>query len=184
MRALRLALARTLILMLLGGVGGAVVAEGDVATASDLPHPVSGTLQYGGAFAPMTTTQAEGRFLQRGYGAYDRIEMDDARLSGTLWHVWNRDFIWGPKKYETEGEVLTGTVELVNDEGSWVGRMRGYVTQRPERHFWHIELTGTGAYDGLSTLLYAEGYFNHEVEGFVFPGALPEYPDPVEVPAD
>jgi hypothetical protein len=48
-----------------------------------------------------------------------------------------------------------------------------------------MELTGAGTYEGLAALLVfrAQRGYLQEVEGFVFPGALPEYPDPVEVPA-
>jgi len=109
--------------------------------------------------------------------------MDDPRLGGTLWQLWNHASIGGPK-YRADGEVMSGTVELVNDDGSWVGTMRGYIFHVPMRtHYRQLELTGTGAYEGLSALAYAVGPGGgaHEFEGFVFPGGLPEYPDPVEV---
>ena len=52
------------------------------------------------------------------------------------------------------------------------------------RHYWHIALTGTDAHEGLSALFYAWGPAQGliDVEGFVFPGVLPAYRDPVEVP--
>ena len=183
MRRLRLSLAGTVALMLLGALSGVVIAQDEEALASDRPHPVSGTLQYAGTFAPGTMVLEDGQGLQRGYGSRDHIEMDDARLSGYLWHVWNRDYIDVPPYLGVEGEVLTGTVELVNDDGSWVGTMRGYFSMDPRTHYWHIALTGTDAHEGLSTLLYAAGPAGGliDVEGFVFPGVLPEYPDPVEV---
>ena len=108
MRTLRLSLAGMVNFMLLAGLGGGVIAGDEEASASDGPHPVSGTSTYAGKFESGDHVFEEGRALQRGYGSYDTIEMDDARLSGTLWHVWNRDFIWGTRKYLTEGEVLTG----------------------------------------------------------------------------
>jgi hypothetical protein len=180
MRTLRLSLAGTVILMLLAGLGGVVAAGDEDPPAADKPHPVSGTLRYVGTFQGGTSALEDGRAGQRDYGSYDRIEMDDARLSGTLYHVWNRDYLG-------DGEVFTGTVELVNDDGSWVGTMRGYFAyeESGRRHYWQLELTGTGAHDGLSTLLYASGPAPGlaDVEGFVFPGTLPAYPGPVEVPA-
>jgi len=179
-----MSLAGTVILALLGGLGGAVLAQDMETPASDGPHPVSGSLRADtGCFQGSTLVVEEGRTQQRGYGCHDAIEMDDARLSGTLWHVWNRDFI-GERQYGREGEVLTGTVELVNDDGSWVGTMRGYYTMDPRTAHWHLELTGTGAHDGFSALLYTKGLDTMDVEGFVFPGVLPEYPDPVVVPTE
>ena len=82
-------------------------------------HEVSGTNLGYRIFDSGTNTYEDGRTVQRGYGSYDTIEMDDARLSGTSYHVWNRDYL-------PFGQVLTGTVELVNDGGSWIGTMRGY----------------------------------------------------------
>ena len=176
MRTLRLSLAGTVILTLLGGLGGVILAGDENAPAADRPHQVSGTNLGYRIFESGANTREDGRTLQRGYGSYDTIEMDDARLSGTLYHVWNRDYL-------PYGQVLTGTVELVNDDGSWVGTMRGY---KVGGHDWQMELTGTGAYEGHAALLEfraLDGY-RQEVEGFVFPGTLPEYPDPVDVPAE
>ena len=101
--------------------------------------------------------------------------MDDPRLSGDLWLLWNRSYLYG-------GQVISGTVELTNDDGTWVGTMRGYKVGG--RHYWQVELTGIGAYEGHSALLNHRGVsgYVHEVEGFVFPGELPERPEPVEVP--
>ena len=112
--------------------------------------------------------------------------MDDARLSGTLWLLSNMEAIGGRIR-ASEGEVMAVTVELVNDDGSWVGTMRGYIAYEPRRvHYWQLELTGTSAYEGHSALLQVKGPGTgpYEVEGFVFPGALPDYPGPVEVPAE
>jgi len=185
MRALQVSLVGTVVVALLGGLSGAAVAQDEEATAPDGPHPVSGQVFVGHVFQSPEVTEEEGRQVRREFGFADTIEMDDARLSGKLWEVWNRDSIGGPLK-QGDGEVETGAVELVNDDGSWVGTMRGYASMGPRTHYWHYELTGTGAYEGFSALLHAQGRPGGpwDVEGFVFPGVLPEYPDPVEVPAD
>lgn len=185
MRTLRLSVVGTVVLALLGGFSVATVAQDEPVPASDGPHEVNGTLHYGDDFQGSILAVEEGRTMTRGDGFYENIEMDDPRLSGTLWTVLNRDYI-GNRPYASDGEVGTGTVELVNEDGSWVGTMRGYVSMDPRTHHWHYELTGTGAHDGLSALLYATrpetGVW--DIEGFVFSGALPEYPDPVVVPAE
>ena len=182
MHTLRLSLVGAVILMLLAGPGAGVVAGDEEAAASDRPHQVSGTSVLAG-FVSVTRTVEEGRVMERGKKGRDTIEMDDARLCGTLWHVWDRDTFVGPNG--PDGEVLTGTVQLVNDDGSWVGTMRGHVAYEAlgRHHYWQLELTGTGVHDGLSALLLVKGPPEmREVEGFVFPGVLPVYPDPVEVP--
>ena len=80
---------------------------------------------------------------------------------------------------------FTGTLELVNDGGSWIGSLRGYATTKPATRHWHFELTGTGEYEGLSAILEGVGPLGSaEIEGLTFPGSLPEYPDPVVVPAE
>ena len=185
MRTLRLYIVGTVVLGLLGGLSVAVVAQDEQEPDSRGPHEVSGTLRLVNEFQGSTLTVEEGRKLVRGGGNRETIEMDDPRLSGDLWTVLNRDFI-GDRQYGGDGAVGTGAVELVNEDGSWVGTMRGYVSMDPRTHHWHYELTGTGAHDGFSALLYARrpetGVW--DVEGFVFPGALPAYPDPVVVPAE
>ena len=55
----------------------------------------------------------------------------------------------------------------------------------PATLHWHMELTGTGAYDGLSALLEAVGLYGpQEVQGIILPGALPEYPEAVVLPVE
>ena len=183
MRTLWLSVAGTAILMLLAGLGGSVVAQEEEAPAADGPHQFSGPCRYETSWAEVDG-EVDGRHLRREWSRC-RCLMDDDRLSGTLWQLWNHESIGGPK-YRADGEVMFGTVELVNDDGSWVGTMRGYIVNGPRTHYWQLDLTGTGAYEGLSALAYVEGPGGgaHEFEGFVFPGALPEYPDPVEVPTE
>ena len=175
-----------------GSVPGVEQGAAPADSAPDVPHQFSGPCTYAGA-SSVAYGEEDGRFLQQlEDGRFPHreqsraiCEMDDARLSGTLYQLWNHEGIGGPK-FGADGEVLAGTVELVNDDGSWVGTTRGYIVNGPPRTlYWQHELTGTGAYDGYSALAYAvgEGMGDHEFEGFVFPGELPEYPYPVEVPA-
>ena len=120
MRTSRLFLAGSVILALLAGMGGVVVG-GDEEAAADRPHQVSGTGVLAGSVSG-TRTVEEGRVREHDAGGRITIEMDDERLSGTLWGTWERDFFVGP--VGPDGEVQVGTVELVNDQGSWVGTMR------------------------------------------------------------
>ena len=155
------------------------------------PVPVSGTMNTdaeGVEWAPAElgadVTQEFDRKTKRGGGGTWTFEFDDPRLSGVAYELRSLDQI-GPKYEYHEGEAFTGTIELVNDAGSWVGSLRGFATMGPATRHWHIELTGTGGHEGLSALLEGVGpYGSAEVEGLIFPGALPEYPDPVEAPAE
>jgi len=162
----------------------AVTASPSPVTTYVAPHPVSGKLRWERKYQAAVITQGEDRKTYRDAGIENSIEMDDARLSGTMYLAQNQDHI-GEKYQHHDGEVWTGTLELVNDDGSWIGTVRGYASMNPATLHWHMELTGTGAHEGLSTLLEAKGpYGSWDVEGLIFPGVLPEYPDPVEVPAE
>ncbi|MEA2025692.1 MAG: hypothetical protein U9O18_03275 [Chloroflexota bacterium] len=165
-------------------VPAAVTASPSPAMIYVAPNAVTGKMSFERKFQGAVITQLEDRKTYRDAGTAHTFEMDDARLSGTLYLAQNSDDI-GEKYQHHDGEVRTGTIELVNDGGSWVGTMRGYASMNPATMHWHMELTGTGAHEGLSALLEAKGpYGSYDVEGFIFPGALPEYPDPVEVPAE
>ena len=90
---------------------------------------------------------------------------------------------------EWHRKVMAERTELVSDDGTWAGTMRGYVAYEspvvgPRRHYWQFELAGTGAYEGHSALLWTQGPAGGpmEVKGLVFPGPLPEYP--AELPAE
>jgi hypothetical protein len=151
------------------------------------PQAVTGEMGMGDAiqdFQVPEITQEADRKVLRTEGYAMPIEMDDDRLTGTMYVLRNKDEI-GEKYQYTDGATWTGTFEIVNDDGSWPGTLRGYTTVNPATLHWHMELTGTGAYDGLSALLEAVGLYGRwAVEGLVFPGALPEYPGPVVVPAE
>jgi len=162
----------------------AVSASPSPSVIYESPKSVTGEMDAGQTFQASTITQGVDRKMNRGSGYEATLAMDDSRLTGTMYVVRNRDDI-GERYQHHDGEVWTGTLELVNEDGSWIGTVRGYTSMNPATLHWHMELTGTGEHEGLSVLLEAEGpYGRWDVEGFVFPGVLPEYPDPVEVPAE
>ena len=148
------------------------------------PMPVAGELDFIESILATEVSQGVDRKIYRGAVDAMALEMDDARLAGTMYLARNSDHI-GERYEHHDGEVWTGTLELVNEDGSWVGTVRGYTSMNPANLHWHMELTGTGGHEGLSALLEAEGpYGRWDVEGLVFPGALPGYPDAVVVPAE
>jgi hypothetical protein len=185
MRTWRLSLVGTVIVVLLGGLSVGVVAqEDDAEEVSTGLSPVTGTIIEGEQHGLYSTSYDADRIRRRGAVYEDPIEMDDARLSGTLWQTWSRDELPDSSGdfVGRNGELITGTTEITNDAGSWVGKMRGYIDPVTNQYHFQIDLTGTGAYEGYSALLYAKGPSTWDVEGLVFPGTLPDYPDPVVVP--
>jgi hypothetical protein len=77
-------------------------------------------------------------------------------------------------------------------EGSRLGHLTGYheTSGTSEGSGWHFQgaLTGTGAYVGLTALIFlapsaGTETFGWDIHGMVFPGELPEapaYPEPAE----
>lgn len=91
--------------------------------------------------------------VEEGRGAYwsDPIEMEDPRLSGALHYARNRD-CYGGFVESGLGETHADRYALIDLDGTWVGVGRGYVTTDPRYHDWHLEPTGTGAYEGPALL--------------------------------
>ena len=178
-------------LVLLGGLNGTVVAQETESPSFDVPYEVTGQVFFPRVTRSREVTwDEERRVEERQLYRQGRIVHDDPRLSG--WMLWTSNVeTWGGPWHSGLGEVMAGSAQLVNDDGSWVGTFRGWVAERPRRRHMLFELTGTGAYEGHSALLWGQGRtveMHIDVQGFVFPGWLPEYPpepkvitDPVEV---
>ena len=191
MRMSWMPLAVMLVLILLGGTGGTTLAQEAEVPPFDAPYEVTGQAYFPRAMQNWDATWDEEREVEecKHYTA-QRIELDDTRLSGWLVMTLRVD-TFGGRRHGGLGEVMAASGQVVNDDGNWVGTMRGYVAEGPgRRHYWQLELTGTGAYAGHSALLRGQGGSGQriEIQGFVFPGPLPAYPpepevitDPVEV---
>jgi hypothetical protein len=188
MRTLRVVLAGTVVLTLLGGLGAVAVAQPDDAEQVSLGlSPVTGTVTIVRWHEDDAESYGEDRSRYRGGLVEEVIEVDDPRMSGTVWSTWNFDTLPDPSGlvFGAGGALGTGSTEIVNDDGSWRGTFHGY--KDPATFDWFIEydLAGTGAYEGHSALLHVKGQGGRmDVDGFIFPGAWPEYPNPVELPAE
>ena len=175
MRALRLSLAGTVILMLLGGLGSAVVAQdGSEASESDGSGVLSFTKPYLGWTEVPTVDFDEARRTSRGTVLEGPIDSGDPRLSGTLRATRNSDIY-----IDSQGHVAVGIVGIDNEDGAWRGTSLGYSTPYADSpSYQQYVLTGEGAYAGLSAiLLLMDNGIDLEVEGMVFPGDLPPMPD-------
>ena len=184
MRTLHPSLAWVVTLVLLAGMVGTALAQETETAAFDESSQVTGQIHRYVTWRAWDVSWDEERAVEtRSIYVENPIEMDDPRLTGLLRRAWNVKTFGGRRERGT-GEVLAEKTELITDDGTWVGTMRGYVTSDPRRHYWHYQLTGTGAYEGHTALLWTQGPGGgpHDVEGFVFPGALPDYP--AELPAE
>ena len=121
MRRLRLTLAGTVTLALLGGLGG-VVATQDEAAEPMAPAVVTGTIFSKSHDADGTASAADGATLTEGVASTHRWNASDPRLSGTSTYTGN----W--LEYPAAGfQVEAATRVLENDDGRWVGTATAFV---------------------------------------------------------
>ena len=145
MRAIKTTTISILAVGLLAGSAVGVAAQDE---ASDPMVPPTFTWSYG---------EVEGSI--RGYPVLEQgftVVASDPRASGEMTNE--------PIDPESEEEPLVGLWEsrLVNDDGSWVGigkQVEGLVNSLGSDYRWEAglpawELTGEGAYEGLSLILF------------------------------
>jgi hypothetical protein len=101
-------------------------------------------------------------------------DVSDPRLAGTWRTVINRDVY-----RDSVSDVWTSAARIDNAEGSWLGHFTGYLDPDDGRWYHQGILTGTGAYEGLTAIVFKTntGAMSYDVHGMVFPGDLPEAPD-------
>jgi hypothetical protein len=117
-------------------------------------------------------------------------DMSDPRLNGTLTLVANRDF------HGLQGRIASLSLRIDNDLGSWLGSGHGWdgsIDSTPAE-YGHALLRGTGAYEGLTALMYTtldqDGALGprdsrfQRYTGMVFPGGVPETPAMPEAPVE
>jgi hypothetical protein len=172
MRTVRLSMAGALILGLLGGIPAVTVAQSD-APATTESALLSDTMPYPIVTDPTPYIFEEDRVLVRDYGFGGTIDTGDPRLSGESWAIWNDD-----RHLDSQGSVVAGLIGIDNELGSWRGTFRGYTTANNARIYLLSELAGEGAYEGLSAILFQlDNGSGFDLEGMVYPGELPPFPD-------
>jgi hypothetical protein len=173
MRTLRLSLAGTVILALLGGLGGAVVAQ-------DEPADPMAPVEVTGKFVDLTCGGSAGtRSGPRVEGRQATCEVDnewsDPRLEGTETYISNE------VEYTDDSGLSIGHFvhNIVNDDGAW--RMRPqfrFSSNGPEDFSGTWVLDGEGAYEGLVAVLDKGDEDTGELlHGFIIEGDLPLAPE-------
>ena len=168
MRTLRLSLVGTVIVMLLGGSGGMVLAQ----EASPAP----------GTTVPVVFSGEEWPRTQK-------LEASDPRVSGRFTQTEDNlvDIPDGAVGAGQGGGVWWGTYTLQGPDGDWVGpwvQLAGYDFPSVSRVLATLE--GTQAYEGLAALLWItlpagwDGQGPGTVEGVIYEGSAPrlEWPEP------
>ena len=155
---LRLSLAGTVLLALLGGLGGAAIAQEESAAAIDPKAP--------GFFM---VTEDNG----------DSIVASDPRFSGTLVEGEFGSIDIDPVHNQS---VYWGEVRIENDEGAWQGWTSGFSwgdTPPWHEQAWYV---GEGAYEGLTAVGVGQWCPGGDDSwyGIIFEGEVPRLQPPSE----
>jgi hypothetical protein len=180
MRTLRLSLAGTVVLVLLGGVSGPGLAQMDAEgeavyfTATGEPTDVvDGMLSVSDVWS------------WRDGAMTIEVEASDPRASGTFWSVANADV-------GADGQGIEwGTLRVENAGGTWLGPYRGMWYSLPEGGFSSTSamLVGDGDYAGYTMSLWLDAFPGGpvgKVHGVIYKGQPPAVEviaDPIEVVA-
>jgi hypothetical protein len=188
MRTLRAALAATVSLALLGGLGSSVLAQAEE-DAGPTVTQVTGEAVDARTVSQGAWSEVDGGGQDRGAVYEHDIEWSDPRLPSLMRLHENTNVYW----LGDEGATFAwlSNVRLEDESGAWTGVEYGMgdeslagMTLQPRM----MLLTGEGAYEGLSAMLQRQ----HEVvtmgsspvfEGYIFEGELPPMPEPL-YPAD
>ena len=187
MRTMRLSLAGTVILGLLGGLGCAVMAQGEDGAKPVTITPVTGTI-IGSLFDDSDeedSVDADGLGHGRGARLKETFRWDDERLPPVKWSVL--DFDMYPNEGTGKVWVMSSTIRLDGPDGYWTGTGQwfGPVDSIPEGAAVYTGgqdvLVGHGAYEGLMAVMGCDR--TTVCSGYIFEGELPPLPEPVEPPA-
>ena len=182
MRRLWLSLVGAVILVLLGGLSGAVVAQMDAdpeavyfTATGEMTGTVDGMLSVG-----------DGLWSWRDGAVTIEVEASDPRASGTLSGFTNADV-----DLETGHGIEWGTLRIENAGGTWVGPYTAMEYEPPEGDFMTASgmLVGDGDYAGYTMSLWLDVLQNSPVgkfHGVIFKGQPPAVEvitDPITVVA-
>lgn len=181
MRTLRLSLATTLTLVLLGGLASTASAQDEAVTATYVTGLVTDymPLQSG------NTSSEDGLWMLTDDQYELEIAWSDPRLP-SLKHGRENQYQYH-KGDDLWAQALAGTIRLEGPDGAWVGTAHGMADQDAERGRQMTKvmlLEGEGGYDGLQAVIIAT--IDEAVtpfpsyEGFILERDLPSLPEPVE----
>jgi hypothetical protein len=196
MRTLRLSLVGTVMLVLLGGLGSAVMAQDAEDTGIAATH-VTGRTTANRIVSPPTYTGGYGYAHNTGYGGvYERdVDWSDPRLPSLMRLSESWDFYSvGDASDEFNGAIsLVQNVRLDSPDGAWTGTAYGLLEEtKPVARYPQtllMVLGGAGAYEGLSAMLratYEEPPAMGTIadwEGYILEGGMTPIPEAPEPPA-
>jgi hypothetical protein len=177
MRTLRLSLAGTVILTLLGGTGSAALAQEGEDQVVDR-GPFSASMVDIIDVGDMVWLPGPPFGVLSDWSMALDMEATDPRFVGTWTMVMNGHGFGEPDDPDSFS-VYSGTARLENADGVWVGEVENSHSRPYER--MRLVVEGQDAYDGLTAIIdQAETEEFGEFQGVVFDGGLPPMPAPVE----
>ena len=183
MRTLRLSLAGTVILVLLGGVTG--IASAQDKEAATWTH-VTGQTNMDDEWVEVETAGAsrwDGSVEYQEVSEYIMpMEWSDPRLGESM-HLREQAVLHtgDPASWEDDMWVFARAVRLEGPQGAWLGSAGGVAANDLSTTQMQYELTGEGAYEGLSAVFAQDnsGWPIVQFDGWIFEGDLPTMPEPV-----
>lgn len=185
MRESRAALAGTVIVALLSGSAGVVMAqEGPMA-----PAMVTGT-EACASGVEFDIRPMEGYSLLHASAPFEghcTVTASDPRVSGpaTVGEFWDACYLMGPDDppFYPSGCIYWGTYRLDGPDGSWEGTWSGVDDEDLGMAIFQLLLEGTDAYEGWSFVANWHAGFTGEPapwSGLIYEGPLPPWEPPVE----
>jgi hypothetical protein len=181
MHALRLSLVGTVILALLGGLGNVAVGQDDEDAPVWVKLLTQENLRLEGFTGSYTPGEGFAKTVRDFPVAWDST-YSDARLDGMRHLLANEDC------YEDGICVAWGAVEVTGPEGTtWSGWWHEIDDHPKDNTSFHVVLTGTGPYEGLTAILFSRGVWEQFPDaeyGVIYRGDPPEViSDPIKVVA-
>ena len=184
MRTLRLSLVGTVILVLLGGLAGTVLARTDGSTK------VTGSMMSSGStgspeFSEDGTLGEDWVGHGRGMDWLAQVEWSDPRLPSEVQSVVNFEAYGSEADGDVGVVVANNTWLLEGPDGSWSGAWIGWCDEQDHCRAT-ATLTGHGAYEGLYAVLTEQpqedenGTVTQMFEGAILAGEMPPVPEPLE----
>ena len=167
MRRLRLALVGTVMLALLAGLGGAVLAQADHSTAGVWVTQEDEQGCWNGDPTGFVE-QPNGDYQVRGITAGCDFTFSDPRVSGAWTWELNEDC------FADGGCVNWGPMHVAGPDGAWTGWYTGLEKPDTDTRL-RVVLTGTGAYEGLAHIQQWSGPFYGPFDryGVIYDGQPP-----------
>jgi hypothetical protein len=186
MRTLRLSLVGTVILALLGGLGGAVTAQDP--EAATWTHVSGSTVEGEDEWTSDGTPERweDSVLFVPTVSQTFTVEWSDPRLPETM-HLTREPVMHNGDmtSYDDFMFLFADSLRLEDTVGAWTGSGRGLIGS--DGTFTLYELTGEGGYEGLSALLELHDDGESPIwgfDGFIFESELPSVPALEDTPVE